>query len=329
MHKRFIAIIILALLLQACGKKNEKLKDNDIPQGLRTEMNEMNNKLVEYLSTNNLRELQPTMSADLIKKDGDRMGKLLQSAQKFFAGKDYSLLDEYYVKHPGIETIDTLHGGKDEQAYVFNYKAHTKESYVSLLITQKAKIKMLITVIYGKYHDGWKVDNLKIGEYALNNMGPNEFTRGSRLFFQRGDIIDASDWIFLAIRYSRPANQYLQYDSYKSIKAYADSVINLAKNKYPLPYTLTQIKSKPKVFYILPEVGENGFYPMLYYLTTTPISDTVALKKENDEIQHIAGQVFQGIDKNNPVILYRAFNEMPEGAKKNVPRFGFIQKTAH
>ena len=86
------------------------------------------------------------------------------------------------------------------------------------------------------------------------------------------------------------------------------------------------MNSKPLIFNVHLEIYENKFIPMVMYISNINVADTVDLKIENQEMQQKIGIIFSGMAKNNPYLLYRAYNEQPDG--RNNPRYyGYIQKT--
>lgn len=70
---------------------------------------------------------------------------------------------------------------------------------------------------------------------------------------------------------------------------------------------------------------DEGYFPMIKYISKIDLKDTVALKKENFQIQKAVGQIFSGLDMNKKFIFYKAVNELPKG-QNPVPSFGFIQE---
>jgi hypothetical protein len=64
---------------------------------------------------------------------------------------------------------------------------------------------------------------------------------------------------------------------------------------------------------------------MIHYLTTIPLKDTVALKKENAQIRKIIGKIMPGIDKDKKYVLYSAFKEKPVSTRE-VDRFEMTDK---
>ncbi len=68
-----------------------------------------------------------------------------------------------------------------------------------------------------------------------------------------------------------------------------------------------------------------GYFPMIEYLTKIDLKDTIQTRIENDGIHKIIGDKFKGIEKDKNYIFYKAFSRMLDG-KTEVPTYGFVKK---
>ena len=140
-----------------------------------------------------------------------------------------------------------------------------------------------------------------------------------------GDLMDAVNIMSVANHCATPGGPFLKYNEADHMKDYADTLNFKTMQKYPFPYTVEQMKSKPQIFNLHLEMIKNELVPMVIYQTTIYLKDTNALKVENDEMHKKIGSIFTGMDKNNKVIYYRTYNEKPNG--QNSPNyFAFIKK---
>jgi hypothetical protein len=65
---------------------------------------------------------------------------------------------------------------------------------------------------------------------------------------------------------------------------------------------------------------------MIYYLSTINFKDTTALRRENNALQKVIGQVMPGINQDKKYIQYTAFNHMPNAKQKNLQRFEVLTR---
>ena len=107
---------------------------------------------------------------------------------------------------------------------------------------------------------------------------------------------------------------------------FGKKVIQEAVDKYPMPYTLNDVNGKPAIFGIQPQQIKGELLPQVNYISKITVADSVALKKENKEVQKAVGRQFPHFKENNTHILYRAFNDLPSDSK--IPEsYNFIEDT--
>lgn len=56
-------------------------------------------------------------------------------------------------------------------------------------------------------------------------------------------------------------------------------------------------------------------FSLAYPVSLINLKDTIALKKENENIRRVIGKVMPGSDMDNKYIFYSAFNTKPGGGK--------------
>lgn len=112
------------------------------------------------------------------------------------------------------------------------------------------------------------------------------------------------------------------------MRIFFSTVLDDANNKFKFPVTVSQLKTTPQIFAVSPQYtgdkANDGIVPLIKYKSNIKLTDTVALKAENKDLQSVIGIVFKGIDQNNKTIFYQAFN-LDDG-KPNNKHYGFIQK---
>jgi hypothetical protein len=126
-----------------------------------------------------------------------------------------------------------------------------------------------------------------------------------------------------------PGGTYFSFNKESDMKIFFSKVIDEANTTYRLPIVINQLKTNPQIFSMSPQVveeaGHQGVFPVIRYKSSIKLTDTVALKAENQALQQNIGNIFKGMDQNNQYILYQAYNQIPDG--KTAPKhYGFIQK---
>lgn len=303
------------------GTFNNESIDKDI----RTEIGQLNNKLFKALRGNDVAAVKGMMSDQLLEKAGGDIEKIVTAASASIGAKDYGILDEYYVKNTNTGIGNTVLSGISDDDYSVHYLALNKEMYVSLLLPNDKKNELLITAIYGKYDNQWKINIIYLGQYSIRNKTALDFYKMAKESDSKSYLVDAVNYTSLAKQLLKPAGDYFQYQKEKEINDFYEKEMKEVNSKFVFPLTLQNISSKPKIFRIFPQVMSEGILPCVFYITGTDIKDTVALKTENEKVKVEVAKLFTGINKDKEAVLYRAFNDLPDG-KKTVQNYGFVDK---
>jgi hypothetical protein len=304
--------------------------NSSIDSQLRAEIKALNNELLKDITTNDAAAVKKLASSKLLEKSEKGIDTLIAKASQIITDKEYDVVDEYYTKNTAENIMNTLMPTtSDSNSYVINYMALNKEMYVSLLVPKNKTISFLVLAIYGKFDNGWKLNVIQINQYKILDKTAVDYYNEARKNYDKGYLIDAANSMYVASKISAPAADYFRYKKGDEMKAFYLKTIQEATDKYHLPLAIAQIKTKPQVFAIENQLitkGEPiGIFPIVRYKSAISVADTVALKAENKQMQEAIGGVFKGIDQNRPVIIYEAYNQIPDG-KSEVRRFGMIQR---
>lgn len=334
--KKHIKLIVLSFglvsaLFSSCnfGAAGSWANDN-IDKEIKADISELNKKLFEKLVAKDMDGAKQLMASDLLKTAGKGIDTAIMAIRSRVNTTSFTIIDEYYTKNTATNINNTLlstHGNDND--YIINYLALNKEMYVSLLIPAETDINFLILIVYGKYDTGWKINIIKAGEYSyFGKTAPDLYNQALKLQKQN-NTIDAALAMVNASQIARPAADYLSYKKDKEMKTFFDDIIKQANTQYHFPITVDEIKTKPQIFSVTPQYisdkDKAGIYPMVAYVSDIKLTDTVALKTENDAMQKVIGKLFNGIENNNTYLVYKATNQIPDG-KTLVNHYGFIQK---
>jgi hypothetical protein len=246
-----------------------------------------------------------------------------------FKATDYRILDEFYTKNSSLTSTTKLISNKgDVNFYELEYRALNREMYVTVMVSKNLPINCCVLAIYGKYGDTWKLNVLQIGEYdAIGKTAP-EYYESATEKLRKGDTVDAAIMMTVASELADPAGKYLKYTNVDDMKNFYTSTLSGANATYNFPIAVKQVKTQPQIFAVSPQLindkKDQGVYPMIKYKSAINLKDTVALKAENVALQKVVGTLFKGITEDKKCIMYRVFNQMPDG-KTVVQHYGFVQ----
>lgn len=326
MLRIFTFLVLSSIILTACTiNSSGTWKDDNIDQSEKSKIVNLNDQLFKAIRDKDVVELKSLMSDKLLEVDGNNLGGLI-SQMSSAIGDEYELLNEFYVKNTstGVTNVLPSENG-DDNDFTIKYQALNEEMYVSLLLAKGNTSEILITAIYGKYGEDWKINIIQFGQYSLFNLTAPDYYKQAKESYEKSHLVDAVNLMGLSMKCLSPANQFLEYKKSNEIKDFYNTVMNEVKSKYSLPLTLSTIPTQPQIFSVSLEITDEGFYPIVYYLSIIDLANTPSLTAENEKIKSVIGQTFPGIDQDKKYIFYRAFNEIPDGTKE-VPHYGFIDK---
>jgi len=331
--KKYLMILLFAVLgFTGCHIGTSGTWKNDhIDPAVRDKLDVLNKKLFGVLLKGDVAGVKALMSPKLIENAGLKIDTIVLGFKNAYSGLSagYEVLDEYYTKNTTTNIQNTLFSNINNVGYKINYLALNEEMYATVLATKNVTENCGVLAIYGKYDDGWKINILQVGDInIMENTGPDFYNKAVN-DNMKGNLIDAVDDIVMARQLSTPFNDWFAYDNLDKMKAFYNKLLEQANEKYKMPLAITSVKSQPQIFNIAPQLITEpkiaGVYPIVRYKTNIPLEDTIALKDENTKIQSVIGATFQGIDKNKKMVLYQAFNQLPDG-KTIIKHYGFVQK---
>ena len=328
--KKFLPVLVFTFFVSvSCTPaftKNEVWQNDKIDPKVKAEMTGFEKQVYGYMCDNNYQPLSQLFSDTLLSLIGpDFSQKFMPQIQRLIKGKQYKVFDEFYIRN--VKPVDTVNitAGKGENAYTIKFMSAAPETYVAMLIAGDSVNEVMITLICNNIKGKWKLSHLMGEDYSLNTRNTIEQFNYAKTLEKNNDLIDAVNTMGLATHCNAPGGNIFRYDNAAAMNKYSDSLANITKAKYPFPYTVDEMLSKPTIFNVHFETFDHHLDPMVMYLSSIKVADTVALKKENDEMQQKIGAIFYGMDKSNRAILYRAYNDQPDG-RNNPAYYGYIQK---
>ena len=321
--------MVALILFQSClsGQiKNGIFLNDQIDEKLRSAINANDKQAYAAISDANLEGLNSFIWDSLkLNLNDDFRNKFIPQMARIMKGKTYKVFANVYIKNAKESDSCKIEGGASENKWSMKITTRTKETYLSMLITGDSLNEVMLTLVYEKIGGKWKLCNIMGEDYSLSGKNSIELLHYAQKLEKENYLIDAINYMSLSKHCLHPAGQYFLYAKQKELTDYIDSLNAKTIAKYPFPYLMEQVKSMPTVVNLHYEVYDHQFVPFIAYQSHYFVKDTVALKGENDEIQSKIGIIFPGMDKIHHHILYRVYNDLPQGTS-NPPYFGFIQK---
>lgn len=327
--KRYVPciVIILLLALSCTGSisKNESWQNEQIDPKIKAVTEQLDGQVYAYLQANNYEPLSQLFSDTMLSRvNSDFAQKFMPQIQKVIKGHNYRTGGKFYIRHIKQHDSLSVSSGAGDYACTLKFIAPERETIVSMLIAGDELNEVMITLMWSKINDKWKLSNLTGEDYSLNNKNAIQHYRHAIALAQSGDIMDAVNVMELSRHCLSAGGNIFRYNIAAQIGHYADSLGVVCRAKYAFPITVAQLPARPLIFNIHYEVMGRALVPMVMYKSAINVADTIALHAENEGLQQQIGNIFRGFDKNNITLLYRAYNEQPDG--QNNPRYyGYVQ----
>lgn len=322
-----IFILVFFTLFPVACVQNEQEGDAIDPE-LRANIDVMNQRVIKALSMNNAREII-SMFPDTIKRNSPFFADLRNTCElthEVIKSKTYVPWLQFYEIRPDLGAEISIYPLKDnEHAYSINYISGTRKSYVSLGLIKDSTTSLLISTIFSKMENNWKLVKLWVYPYKIMNRDAIDWYYIAKQHYQNGDIADAATSSGLAMALLTPAGKQWHYELEAKIEEQNSEIVSTAKSVYKFPYEVGQVWSSPSIINVSTAEYNYHYYPVINYVSKLAFQDTSKLSRECDSMNMIIGSIFQGMDYNNQFILYKASNKEPKTDSEQVIQFRLVR----
>lgn len=326
--KRIALLTIIILVgLQGCNVGTTKIKiDESIDYNLKKEINALDEIVYEAFSSKNIEPLKTIMSDPLLKKDNGELNKIADQTSNTFSLTTYKVLNQFHIKNTTSASTNTiLSVNNNLNDYIIHCKVSQEELFVSLLTVENGLNEFLVTNIYCKYPNGWKLNILQLGQYKVNGSTAPELYSKAKQKYDQGYFMDAAFFMILSSNVAKPADKFWQFQNEDEMNDFYEKIMTEINSMYKFPFILEKVETKPQILTIFPQETVDGYFPMIEYLTFLDLEDTLQTKAEYENIHAEIVELFRGIDIDKDYMFYKAFSEMPNG-RTPVPTYGFVKK---
>ncbi len=324
--KRIFLLLLAAALWQACDVNGiDYDKNEDINAELRGRMHEKADALMQALYENDAQAVKGMMSPGMKTEKMAVMDTVIPIISGALRSAQYEVIDEFSVQNSYKEEVTIIPGELRDAEYRIRYKAENEQGYGLLLLPEGDQDKLLVTVIYGKYEDTWRINILRVGEFALDGMIAPQLYEQAGEYYDKGHLANAGIAVSLMSRCMYPAEDFLIYEKEEQMQELHDEVISKVTAAYDLPLVVEALESQPLVISIYMQSFKEGFFPQISYVTNIDFADSTALEAENIRMHEMLGELFTGMDENTDYVVYSVYEEMP-GPQDSVQTYGFVRE---
>lgn len=311
----FYTILSLTIMAGCDTDKPGIYKNNDINKSEHERFQKLNVQLLDAVKANKPAEVENMMSKELLETEGNR--RTLELINLHIQSGKYAMLDEFYIVNDTdyiIKPINTV--AMDGTKYNLHCPLTSLESYIAFIVPQSKGDKFMLTAVYNKYDYGWRLTALNFKPYTMAGKTAPQLCLKALEEYNKGYLVDAYLTMRLANTCMQPSNlwSYPQRVGMSEL----DGKINNIIMSYTYPLVMEEVPTKPKIFEVNYQTNNEGIFPVIRYVSSIDISDTIALKKENDIVKKTIGKMFLGIDHDKKYIYFSAYDQLPKPKNKIV-----------
>jgi len=295
---------------------------------LRNEIDSINNIVIEAIIQNNIDGLDSIKSPNLDLQGKEEFKKGFEYTNDQLVIKPQTIFNEFYAKSSHekteIEIKNKFEIKSIQDTIYFNikYASAQKESYLSIFRMTTDHCERLLTLIYGKYEDKWKLDYISIGVFKINGLTSPEHLEIADSLYKHGNLTQAMTSVLLSQMCSAPMNELLTFKNQDNIKEQSDLILKDFNENYILPIDLNQNGIDGKLIGIsLAPTKDSKYHLVISYITLIPIENIVQIEKENIKLHSKIEKILPGIKKGFSGIIYSISNEIPEENQKIEPYY--------
>lgn len=301
--------IFCMILLAGCNFSRSYNNDNIDPQTKET-IDHLNRQIVEGLESNNPEKVLLVCSPKLLAISKNDVHSLIQQMHYEVDSFEYEPGMQFLVRNSSTEAVSSAVSGlTGEHDYKITFKAITKESIVAVGVLNSAVRTFALTCIYGKYQNQWKLNIMRIGELRMLDKDAFDWYLMAKTDFDKGYLADAGCKYAICERLMKPAPEW-QYQKTQEVIAFGDKLKQQINRSFTFPIKKTLSNAVVSIFYVNPEILNEGYFPLVSYVSLIPVSDSLKLSKECDSLSAVIDNIFPGLS-NNKGIIYRAYNKIP------------------
>lgn len=320
----FAVLLILVFSTFALAEVEYKvLYSAEMKDDVRRPVEVLENKIFESLQKNDPTVMYNLYSTEAKKEHSlDDVKNGYESVRREMQNLTSQRFNDYYVTfNTEGKTVDlteltnvSIPPTPDEN-YLLALKLQPKPSYISLYRTTTGVTDYLVSFVWVKEDSGWKLLWFNVGLYKLMGKSGHDWYLIAKQWAEQGYNAPAMMNLAVSTMLMNPAPFFSYQEQFNAMSLVNTVQSNLVES-VSFPLLFPQIKTKPQVYNVEPQLLREGLYPGIQYVTKVSLDDTAGLRKEAESLVPELELVFPGITKMASHVVFHAFAEPPTDPEK-------------
>ncbi len=320
-------LFLIVLFLLSCNISTESVvSGNDINLQDRLAVK---NKIVQIhtgLQQKDATRLSAMLSDDIKKKSVDYTGEIQNVVLKFDLDSQNFLRNtimECLVTNNIFTRVNKIHSDNGRFSVIFPYKWKTY-IYLFTVASSVPGEKLLVTNIFFKEKDEWKLAAFHIAPYSYNDRNAYDLYTDVSRYFYDGNHLASFIYGKLMMNALKPGGQYLSSDIEEGIQELSIDVGKELRNQVSIPVSVKDVSTHPEIFDLQVRLSGRKGYPFVLYKSAISLKDEWALIKENNKVHEVIERYIPAIKTDFDTVFYAVVNEYPNQYRE-VQRSEFAQ----
>lgn len=302
MKTKALFFLLLTILLQACNS-SETTEGTAIDAKLRNTIATNNDRLVKALLNSDSDEYKALGTKDFVAHLRAKIEPVVWPFRKGTIDPKFTVFKEYYIKNdrvPGYAVMES-----EEDNYKITVEMDTPESYLSMLRMKYGGTDDYLLTIHYVLEDGqWKVTDLKLGLWGIDNKDAQAYYKIAQEAEKKGFILDAFFASDVARTCLKPAGTLLAYNNADKIEFYTKEWMDECNKKYHFPQALPEAGKDVQVVELTYVKSPEGTHPMFKYVAPASSSDVETAEREHMRVRKAIKDFYKGMDFSNKKNIY-------------------------
>lgn len=301
------------------------LHNDEIDQENRNFIHELNNKIIESIKNGDSSVMLNLFMDDVRNQPGldTNIKNLYLQLNELFKNTNFNIENEYLVTVKSLGGFNPVILSETKDAFSMVIEGKSDQIYISLLTSEGDFKNFMLSFIFMKIKNKWKLYSFNAGVSKIAGKSAISWFNEAKQLYDKGYLLPAALRLQVLQESLRPA-PFIQYEKEPEVMSLGNKIQGDINQKYKFPIRVADIKTSPEIYYIEPQFLKSELLPLVKYVSSIPLTNTVELQKEAESMTPELDLIFPGITKGVNNIVYRAFSEAPTDPKKQYQFYGLV-----
>jgi hypothetical protein len=326
-YMRKYVIFILAVILftaSSCSVgvgKTATYHNQGIDAQIQKDLESFEGVILKAISDKDVELLTKNSTETFIQSAGDLSNGLAQ-LNEALKSHNFIQQDKFYFTTDKIGNFQITSLLTEDLPYAITISAFNRENFVSTLKSTTGVIDYLLTFVYTKENEQWKLGGVSIGDYTYGGLTALDYYSKAKQFKEKSYLVPAALYANITNKLLRPA-PFIQYKNEPDIVNFGNDLYEELNEEYKFPYTLKENNGIELISLDITYTTE-GLLPVIKYKTNLSLDNVAAIEEEANKIKNEVLNLYPGMKESFHKFLFRAFTEYPTDPNVSYEFYGTI-----